>query len=377
MNFLPLCTARVWPTNSGRMVERRDHVFSTFFWRERFSSSTRLSSRSSTYGPFLSERPIPPPISSDASRCSGPTAARRAASCSLGGPPPRRHGVVALALSLAATHRMIHRVHDRAADRGPETLPPDAPGLADGDVLVIQVAHLPDGGHALQLHLPDLARGQLDIGVVALLREQLGQGAGAAAELAALARLELHVVHEGAQRDVADRQSIAGQDIGLRARHHRVPRLEPQRGDDVALLAVAVMQEGDASRAVWIVFDPGYPGGNPELLAPEIDLPQHALVPAAPVTDRDPAVHVPSTSPALGTEEVLLRFLLRDLLVGDEGHVPAGGRGGLDRSDAHGASKLGGGLRPPSETFPQDSVAPARPALEPRSCRANLCRTRS
>src|SRR5712692_9108691 len=61
MNFFPLCTASVWPTNSGRMVERRDHVFSTFFWRERFSSSTRRSSRSSTYGPFFSERPIPPP----------------------------------------------------------------------------------------------------------------------------------------------------------------------------------------------------------------------------------------------------------------------------------------------------------------------------
>src|SRR6266436_6914520 len=61
MNFLPLCTASVCPTNSGRMVERRDHVLSTFFWRERFNSSTRLSSRSSTYGPFFSERPIPPP----------------------------------------------------------------------------------------------------------------------------------------------------------------------------------------------------------------------------------------------------------------------------------------------------------------------------
>ena len=31
MNFLPLCTASVWPTNSGGIVERRDHVLSTFF----------------------------------------------------------------------------------------------------------------------------------------------------------------------------------------------------------------------------------------------------------------------------------------------------------------------------------------------------------
>ena len=40
------------------MVERRDQVFSTFFWRVRFSSSTRFSSRSSMYGPFFSDRPM-------------------------------------------------------------------------------------------------------------------------------------------------------------------------------------------------------------------------------------------------------------------------------------------------------------------------------
>jgi len=58
MNFFPLCTARVWPTNSGEIVERRAHVFRTFFWRTRFSSSTRFSSRSSMYGPFFSDRPM-------------------------------------------------------------------------------------------------------------------------------------------------------------------------------------------------------------------------------------------------------------------------------------------------------------------------------
>jgi len=58
LKFKPLCTARVWPTNSGEIVERRAHVFSTFFWRVRFSSSTRFSRRSSMYGPFFSDRPM-------------------------------------------------------------------------------------------------------------------------------------------------------------------------------------------------------------------------------------------------------------------------------------------------------------------------------
>ena len=58
MNFLPLCTASVWPTNSGMIVERRDQVLRTFFWRVRLSSYTRRSSRSSMYGPFFVERPM-------------------------------------------------------------------------------------------------------------------------------------------------------------------------------------------------------------------------------------------------------------------------------------------------------------------------------
>src|SRR5713226_8202027 len=58
MNLFPLCTASVWPTKSGVMVLRRDHVLNTFF--SFFSLSTRIFSRSdgSTYGPFLTERPI-------------------------------------------------------------------------------------------------------------------------------------------------------------------------------------------------------------------------------------------------------------------------------------------------------------------------------
>src|SRR6185437_188168 len=56
MNFLPLWTAMVWPTNSGSTVERRDQVLSTFFWLTRLRSATRRSRWESTKGPFLTER---------------------------------------------------------------------------------------------------------------------------------------------------------------------------------------------------------------------------------------------------------------------------------------------------------------------------------
>src|ERR1700678_640080 len=41
INFLPLCTAMVWPTISGTMVERRDQVRRTFFSLREFMPSTR------------------------------------------------------------------------------------------------------------------------------------------------------------------------------------------------------------------------------------------------------------------------------------------------------------------------------------------------
>src|SRR3954470_7521586 len=61
MNFLPLCTARVCPTNSGITVERRDHVLMTFFSLTRFIASSFSSSGVSTNGPFFSERLITDP----------------------------------------------------------------------------------------------------------------------------------------------------------------------------------------------------------------------------------------------------------------------------------------------------------------------------
>src|SRR6266545_4513531 len=55
-NFRPLCTARVWPTKSGRMVLRRDQVLMTDFLLPLFASSTFLVRCLSANGPFLIER---------------------------------------------------------------------------------------------------------------------------------------------------------------------------------------------------------------------------------------------------------------------------------------------------------------------------------
>src|SRR6266849_6805986 len=337
MNFLPLWTASVWPTNSGTMVERRDQVLRTFFWRWRFSSSTRFSSLSSTYGPLLVERPMSSlllrPARHDVAVGRASAAPRLVA---LGRLAPGSHRMVALAFALAPAHRMIDGVHDGAAHGGPEPLPAHPARLAHGHVLVVEVADLADGGNALELDLAHLARGQLEVGVVAFLGQELGLGARAPAELPALARLQLDVVHERAEGDVPDGQGIAGQDVGLGPGHDHVARLEAEGGDDVALLAVLVVQESDARRTNRIVLDPRHHGRDADLFAPEIDVAEHPLGPAAPMPDGDPPVHVAAAAPLLRAEQALLRRLLRDLLVGQLRHVPPGRRGGLVRPDSHG-----------------------------------------
>src|SRR5256885_9616067 len=75
MNFFPLCTAMVCPIMSGTTVDRRDHVFTTFFSLRVFSASTFSRKCPSTNGPFLSERAIAFPYSS--TRRKRPHCARR------------------------------------------------------------------------------------------------------------------------------------------------------------------------------------------------------------------------------------------------------------------------------------------------------------
>ena len=67
----------------------------------------------------------------------------------------------------------------------------------------------------------------------------------AAAELAAAADLQLDVVDGRAGRDEAQRQRVARLDVGGARRDDLVADLEVLRGEDVALLAVHVVEQRD------------------------------------------------------------------------------------------------------------------------------------
>src|SRR5690606_304153 len=151
---------------------------------------------------------------------------------------------VALAgLGLAAAVRVVDGVHGRAAHGRLDSAPALGARLAQLLEVVLDVADFADGGAALGRHAAHFTRTQAQGGVDALAGDQLDAGAGGARDLRALARLHLDAVHGGTDRDVAQRQRVAGLDRRVVARDHLVPGLQALGRDDVAALAVDVAQQ--------------------------------------------------------------------------------------------------------------------------------------
>src|SRR5215468_3142003 len=142
---------------------------------------------------------------------------------------PGRNGVAsARSLAFTASMRMIHRVHRHAAHRRALAQPPRATGLADRNVLVLDVAHLSDGGHAVDRDDANLARWQPELRLNAVFGDQLREAARASGHLAAFTGFQLDVVNLRAQRNVFDRKRVAGEDVRFGAGNHGLSH--PQSG---------------------------------------------------------------------------------------------------------------------------------------------------
>src|SRR5918993_2773903 len=285
--------------------------------------------------------------------------------------PGRLRGHARGGLALAATVGMVPRGHRDAPDL--RTLPhvARAPGLAEALVLVIQVADLADGRHAAQRDAPHLARRQPDGGVVALLGEELGRRAGGPDDLAALAGDELDVVDRGAQRDVRQRQRVADPSVGAGARDDDVADLEAVGQQDVALFAVAVVEQADPRGAVRVVLDGREAGRHAGLVTLEVDAPVVGLLAATTVADREAALVVPPAGALLGLQERLVRLVGGDLVERRAGHPPTAGRGGLVASQRHPYTPSKNSIFWPGGrvtiALRQDEVYPVtRPRLVPR-----------
>ena len=91
--------------------------------------------------------------------------------------------------------------------------------------------------------------------VGAVLRHELDARARGPCDLGATTGLDLDGVDDGTDRDVAQRQVVAGLDVRAGACLDSIALLELVWRDDVALLAVGEVKQRDASRAVGVVLD--------------------------------------------------------------------------------------------------------------------------
>lgn len=172
-------------------------------------------------------------------------------------PGGNRSGHTHRALALAAAMGVIAGVHNHAADGGTDAHVTGAAGLTNADVLVVSVAHGADGGFRIHRNLADFAGGQTNLRVQAFLGHELSAHTGGTNHLAAAAGLDFHIVDQCADGDRLDGQRVAGLNIGGLAGDDGVAHLQIQRSQDVALLAVRVVQQSDEGAAVGVVLNAG------------------------------------------------------------------------------------------------------------------------
>src|ERR1035437_250299 len=331
MNFFPLWTASVCPTMSGRIVERRDQVFRTRFSPAAFIAVIFSRSGVSTNGPFFVERDmcfLESLLAALDDQAVGPLVVARL--LALGLPAPRRGRMAsARSLALAAAHRVVDRVHRDAAVVRLPAEPAVAAGLADGDVLVLEVADLPDRGVAVDAHAAELARRDAEQRIHALLRHELRPGSRRSRHLSAAARLELDVVHDGAERDRPEQQRVSDDDVDGGAGDDRLADREAGGRHDVSLLAVRVVQEGDVGGSVRVVLDRGDLRRDIVLVALEVDRAVALLVSATAPPGCEVAAAVAAAGLELALRERLLGAGLRDLREIGRGPLAETGRRGF------------------------------------------------
>ena len=186
--------------------------------------------------------------------------------------------------------------------------------LSDGHVLVFGVG---EGAHrrsAFGADHPHLGRGKSERHDVALLRDNLDRGARGAPEASALAGDQLDVVDDGSRRDLAKLESVTGPDVGAGARLDHRAYAHALGGEDVALGAVRIVEEGDVGGAIRVVLDRRNLRRHAVFEALEIDLAVTTLGAAAAMARGDAAARVAPAGRVLALGERLVGPVLGDLL---------------------------------------------------------------
>src|SRR5580692_1066254 len=236
------------------------------------------------------------------------------------GERPRCLWVVTLYAAFTTTVRVIHRIHRHAANGGLNALPPRAPGLTVRLVFVVQIAYLSHGCFAIHGKLANFAGRHLHQRQITFLAQQLSGSAGGTNGLPASARIQLQVMHHGAGRNVPDLQSVAWKNIRAFAGRNRCAYFQTHWVQDVALVAIGVVQQRDVGAAVWVVLNRSDHRWHAFFIATEIDHAILLLVATAAMPDDNFALVVTPARTLLRLKQVLFRRVFRDVALIEHRH---------------------------------------------------------
>src|SRR5690554_1588031 len=132
-----------------------------------------------------------------------------------------------------------------------------------------------------------------------------------------IAGLQFDRVDGATHRNVAQRQAVASLDRRVGTRHQLIASSHTLGRDDVATLAVGVLQQSNVSGTVRIVFDTLNGGGNAILVATKIDQTIVLLMTAPTMTRGDATIVVTSAGLALLLEQGRVRSTLVQVRAND------------------------------------------------------------
>ena len=203
---------------------------------------------------------------------------------------------------------MVDRVHDYAAVVGTTAQPAAAACLARALEGVLAVAYDTYGSFAGGEDFAGFSAGELDDCVVTLARYELGESACRTGDEGSLAGTHLDVVDECTYGDFAQGKGVADFGSGFGAADNGCAYFETVGGYDVCFCAVDVVEEGDAGRAVGIVLDALYYGGDAVFVSLKVYETEFALVAASKVTGGKVALGVTAARGAFSDCKRLLRW---------------------------------------------------------------------
>src|ERR1700693_5972134 len=279
---------------SGMIVERRDHVLIGFLSLTACAASTFFTRWASQNGPFFNERVMCYPLFLATAREKHRSRALVATRLlTLGLLAPRRYRMTTgSGLAFTTTMRMVNRVHDHTANGRTNATPTHCTCFTDLAQAMFGIADFAHGCAAFDVHTTHFAGTQTNLRVSAFARHQHHAGAGGTRHLSALARQHFDAMHDGADRNVANRQAVTRLDRRFRAIHDLIADSHAFGGDDVMTLAVCITQQRDVRSAVRVVFDTLALCRDTVLVATEIDHAVMLLMTTADMTSGDVTVIV-------------------------------------------------------------------------------------